>query len=304
MINSKKKKVAIILCVKNSNNFLLEQLESIKNQRSINYDLFIGNDGCSPLIEIILKKYSKEIFLGAKEGFGKNFICTLKKVPNTYDYYAFCDHDDVWVENKLEHALTILENFDNKKPSLYCGRTMLINENGKEIGFSPLFKKEPSFLNALVQSIAGGNTMIFNGATKNLLAKINLKKPIISHDWLTYLFVSAMEGNIFYDEVPTVRYRIHQNNKIGSNLGLFAFLKRAIKVFNCSWKTWIDANLSQISEIMPLAKTNDAVFEAFLQLRDEKNYFKKINLFRSIGIYRQTLIGNVALFVMVIFNKI
>ena len=65
-------------------------------------------------------------------------------------------------------------------------------------------------------------------------------------------------------------------------------------------KTWIDTNLSQGTSL----KTNDAVFEAFLQLRDEKNYFKRINLFRSIGIYRQTLIGNVALFVMVIFNKI
>ena len=40
------------------------------------------------------------------------------------------------------------------------------------LGMSPLFKKRPSFKNAIVQNIAGGNTMVFNNNLKLILEKI------------------------------------------------------------------------------------------------------------------------------------
>ena len=50
------------------------------------------------------------------------------------------------------------------------------------------------FRNALVQSIAGGNTMVFNSLSANALAEIDLNFEIISHDWLCIkLFLDQME---------------------------------------------------------------------------------------------------------------
>ena len=37
------------------------------------------------------------------------------------------------------------------------------------LGFSPHFKRPPSFKNALIQNIGGGNTMVFNKAAKNII---------------------------------------------------------------------------------------------------------------------------------------
>ena len=45
---------------------------------------------------------------------------------------------------------------------------------------SSLYNKPPVFQNALIQSIAGGNTMVFNQYTKNILENMGRKK-IISH---------------------------------------------------------------------------------------------------------------------------
>jgi hypothetical protein len=52
---------------------------------------------------------------------------------------------------------------------VYCSRTILVDVNGNQIGCSPLFTKKPSFANALVQSIAGGNTMVFNKKARDLI---------------------------------------------------------------------------------------------------------------------------------------
>ena len=42
----------------------------------------------------------------------------------------------------------------------------LIDETNRDIRIAPLFRKPPIFENALVQSIAGGNTMVFNQAAR------------------------------------------------------------------------------------------------------------------------------------------
>ena len=131
---------------------------------------------------------------GPNKGFAVNFISTLINIPDDYSFYAFADQDDIWLENKLSYGIDILLKQNMNNPNLFCGRTELVNHYGKKIGMTPLFKRSPSFRNALVQSIAGGNTMIFNSKTKDLLKQVDLSKTVVSHDWITYLFVSAVGG--------------------------------------------------------------------------------------------------------------
>ena len=86
-MNFYKEKVAILLCVKDSDDFIEDQLSSLRNQKDINYDLFIGDDGCSNKTLKILKRYSKKIFTGPRNGFAANFISSLRKIPDHYDFY-------------------------------------------------------------------------------------------------------------------------------------------------------------------------------------------------------------------------
>ena len=70
---------------------------------------------------------------------------------------------------------------------------MLIDEAGRETGRSPRFRAAPGFGNALVQSIAGGNTMLFNPAAKALLEAAR-PAAVVAHDWWIYLLVSGAGG--------------------------------------------------------------------------------------------------------------
>lgn len=298
------KKVAVILCVKDSQDFIKEQIESIQRQSFKSLDIFIGDDGCSKRVLEYLKSYSKKIIIGPKKSFAHNFLNTLAHVPKDYDYYSFCDHDDIWHKDKLERAINELEKFDSKIPNLYCGRTELINKDGSKIGLSPLFKKSPSFQNALIQSIAGGNTMVLNRKSAELLEKAELSLPIVSHDWLTYIFVSGAGGNVVYDSEPSVKYRIHKDNLIGSNLGFKSIVQRGFKVFSGEWKTWIQINIDQINKAALLNLKNKIIYQGFIEMRSERNIFRKIILLKKFGFYRQSILGNVALIFMIVCNRI
>ena len=102
------------------------------------------------------------IYKGPKKGFAQNFLSLASKKSIKSSLYCFCDQDDIWIPEKLEKAIEKIDKNEKFKiPILYGGRTIYIDENKNRIGFSPLFKKEPKFNNALVQNIAGGNTMVF-----------------------------------------------------------------------------------------------------------------------------------------------
>ena len=189
-MSSKIAKVAIILGFYNGNKFLVEQLKSIISQTQNNLKIFIFNDKSTQKILNLEKAYlrnsNKKITLvNRKEnhGFAKNFLLGLKDVGANFDYYAFSDQDDIWEDNKIEDAVKEISKFDFSKPVLYCSRTAYIsNDSSKEIGSSRNFKKDAIFKNALIQNIAGGNTIVMNKEARNLI--------VSSLSWVSLLILS------------------------------------------------------------------------------------------------------------------
>ena len=104
---------------------------------------------------------------------------------------------------------------------------------------SILFRRRPSFENALVQSLAGGNTMVFNCAAKRLLEKAG-SLDIVAHDWWTYKLTTAAGGFVVYDPEPSVEYRQHGQNLIGSNSSIFAKIQRIRMLLSNRFRDWND----------------------------------------------------------------
>ena len=229
----------------------------------------------------------------------------LKSIGNKYDYYAFSDQDDIWHKDKLKEGIKSLEKFDTLKPALYGGRTELIGKNKEiKLGESTLFKKKPSFRNALIQSIFGGNTMVFNKSAQKAIIESNISEKIISHDWWCYQIISGMGGEIIYDPRIFTKYRQHQKNLIGSNVSLRDKRARLIKVIDNEFREQNDKNLDALlCNIHLLTHINQDSLRYFIKAR--KSFFIKnlLYLFKS-GVYRQTLLGNIALYIGVFLNKI
>ena len=191
--------VAILMGTMNGQQFLAEQLGSLEAQTHQNWVLIASDDGSTDDMHQILQSYQAKwpvgqliIKKGPRQGFCANFQSMACDPSLKADYYAFCDQDDVWLPTKLEIALTNIAahqvHRDVTLPYVYCGRSTYVSENLEPIGISPLFVFPAKFRNALVQSIAGGNTMVFNQETKLALEKVGVVFAAI-YCWLYWAIV-------------------------------------------------------------------------------------------------------------------
>jgi glycosyltransferase involved in cell wall biosynthesis len=303
--------VGIILCTFNGARYLNEQLSSIADQEYTNWRLFVSDDGSTDQTLELLHTFRDHyglnkvaIFEGPKQGPTKNFLSLLYFVHEQCEYFAFCDQDDIWHKDKLSRAVTILDNVINNRPFLYCSSTRYISKFGNYLQLSYLFKKSPSFKNALVQNISGGNTMVFNKIAASILAKTPLTINLEAHDWWAYILIMGCDGQVYYDPNPTVDYRQHDTALVGENRSLPAKLIRIKKLLDGRFQGWNDENIKALECFFgQLSPENLITIALFKKLRSKFLPIRVYAFFRS-GIRRQTVTGNIALFLAAIFNKI
>jgi hypothetical protein len=220
------------------------------------------------------------------------------------DYFAYADQDDVWESDKLERAVNWLKTVPEDVPALYGSRTLLVDSRNQHIGYSPLFDREPDFRNALVQSIAGGNTMVFNRAARDLLREAGENVEAVTHDWWAYMLVTSCGGQVHYDPYPTVRYRQHDANQFGSNVNPMAQLKRARLLLQGRFRGWVDANLRALQRVRHMmTPENQRVLDDFVQAR-QRRLITRLAGMRRVGIFRQTTLGNLGLTLAALINRL
>ena len=213
--------VAILMCTKDGAAFLAEQLHSIAEQTHTNWSLIVSDDGSTDATPNIIARFAEgstqktAIRSGPRQGVCANFLSLATDPGITANYFAFSDQDDIWYKNKLQRALAWLVTVPGDVPAVYCGRTELVSNDGRSYGLSPLFTRPIAFGNAIVQSLGGGNTMVFNAAAKRLLEATG-RLDVVLHDWWMYQLVSAVGGAVHYDPQPMLKYRQHPDNLIGS----------------------------------------------------------------------------------------
>ena len=304
-------RVAILLCTYHGQHYLAEQLDSFAAQTHTNWEVWASDDGSEDDTHSILEDYQSRwdagrlsIHFGPAEGFAANFLSLTCNASIDADFYAYSDQDDVWEADKLARAVQWLQRVPSDVPALYCSRTRLVDADNKEIGVSPLFTKKPSFANALMQNIGGGNTMVFNKAARKLLREAGENKSVITHDWWAYMVVTGCGGRVFYDSKPTLRYRQHGGNLVGTNSNWAARLKRIRMLFQGRFKHWNDCNISALLTLEHrLTPENREILRRFADARGRGLIPRLIHLKRS-GIYRQTLLGNIGLVAAAILGKI
>ena len=307
MINSK---VAILLATYNGSDYLSEQLDSIQAQMHLNWFVIASDDGSSDQTLNILKAYQQRwpqgkltIRQGPEKGFCQNFLSMACDSNIEADFFAFCDQDDVWLPMKLTVALQQINKHQEDYSYVYSGRTIYVDEQLKEIGRSPLFSFPRTFRNALIQSIAGGNTMVFNLKAKKIL-EITGQVDHPSHDWWLYQLITGTGGIVYYDPVPMVLYRQHSTALIGSNSSFISRMKRFKMLFQGRFKKWSDQNISILLNIYPLLTHGSR--ESLMLFKDMRNAGLKgrCRLLEVAGLYRQTWQGTLSLYAAAVFNKV
>lgn len=301
---------AILMCTYNGENYLPRQLRSFLKQSNRNWKLYISDDGSSDQTPKIISKFGARLrgnrvtlYHGPRSGFSQNFMSLLSNESIQAQYYALSDQDDIWEPGKLDAALYYFKQTDPKKPALYCGRTIFVDQNDKFIGLSSVPERPLSFQNALVQNIASGNTMVINNAARKLLIVFGAEIDVFFHDWLVYLLVSGTGGDVFYDKNPFVRYRQHPQNQIGMNSRIANKLARIIQLLRGDFKKWNDKNIESLEKFSHIMEHNSIkTLDYFSDARKTQGLKAYSKLVKS-GVYRQKYIQNLALYLSAILGK-
>ena len=301
--------VTVLQCTFNGERHLEEQISSIAAQIAARCHLRVSDDGST---DATLKLLDGVDATGALEsiivepgpgtGFANNFLSLLARTAPASDYFAFCDQDDIWDADKLDRAISAIEPYDGDAPLLYCSRSRFISEAGVVAGQSPLFCRPPSFANALIQNIAGGNTMVFNRAAMDLLQSAGIV-DVASHDWWVYMLITGAGGQVIYDPQPGLGYRQHAGNVIGANTGTRQRAKRYLGALQGRNQRWNARNVQALERnIELLTPESQGVLQQF-KILQTGGLLARLRALRTGGFYAQTPIGNLALYIATLLKK-
>lgn len=313
-MTGKKNTILILMGTFNGGKFLQEQLASFVGQTDKGWDLLVSDDGSSDNTIDILADFKTEvegqhgvtIVTGPKLGCASNFLSLLQRVPEGTNLIAFSDQDDVWLPDKLEKARVATEAAsDEGQPVLYSAGSLICNERLEGATPSAVFKCSPSFGNALVQSIGGGNTMMMNGSAISLL-KASAKEAgdVVVHDWWVYQVITGCGGHVIRENSPVLYYRQHDNNAIGANSSIRGKLSRVIFVAGRQFAKWNSMNIAALSESRH--RFTPEANKALLYFSEARHggLTKRLKSLYQSGAVRQNFKGTLALYIACMTGKL
>lgn len=229
--------IDILLATCNSEKYLREQIDSIFAQDFSDWRLIVRDGGSSDSTCEIIEEYrlrypERILYLGSvPSGAMENFSALLDN--SEAELIMFADHDDVWFTDKISRTLQLYREIEEKYgaeyPAAVFTDAVVTDENLVEISKSNIRNQhlDPfsglTLARLLIQNVPSGNTMLFNAALRQRV--VPLPRECVMHD--QYITLAACVcGRIGYLDAPTLFYRQHGKNVLGSSQyslpGLFA----------------------------------------------------------------------------------
>lgn len=295
------KKVIILLSTYNGSQYLEEQLNSLVNQSYPNLYVLVRDDGSKDRTIEILEKYSQkysmfDYYIGKNVGSAESFM-NLVFNSGEYDFYAFCDQDDVWLNDKIETGINAIEKCDG--PALYHGLAGYVDSKLNPLP-NKCYKPKNDFGGSLISS-ATGCTMVFN---KKLMELVREYRPvhghISMHDAWIYRIAYAVNAEVIYDPSSHIKYRQHGNNVSGG-------AKMTIKdKFKRAYFTNVGLRSNVAQELLNgyccrMSKKN--IYLADLLANYKRNFTKKIKLLFSTEITTNHMKTNIQNKILILFNR-
>lgn len=294
------------MAVYNGAAHLAEQMDSFTAQTCDAWDLIVSDDGSTDASAALLAAQAAEwqgrhevrVLAGPRGGFVRNFFHLLRHVPDSAQWAALSDQDDVWFPDKLARARAALSRLPAGQPGLYCARSLICAADLRPLHNSTLFRRPVGFGNALVQSVGGGNTMMLNRAAIDLAqAALTEASNAAAHDWWLYQIITACGGTVLREGAPVLLYRQHGKNAIGANTSARGRIYRLLFIMGRRFSAWNDLNLAA------LAASRHRFTPQALQQLDRYAAARRGGLWARLtalwasGVYRQSRRGTLALFV-------
>ena len=277
------KKIDILMATYNGEKYLGEQLDSIINQTYHNWNLLIRDDNSTDKTLEIIQNYHKKdkrikILKDNKGNIGivRNFEELLKSSES--EFIMFSDQDDIWVENKLDMYLKMIEKIKNKGFMIHSD-AILFDKNKSNILKDTFISKkainrglENVFFNYFVQ----GATILISKEIKNFI--LPFPKEVYLHDRYIHLISELFFERIFVNKA-LIYYRQHGDNQIGAKNTIRELLSK--RYFDERDRQLIKVIYNKYGSL--LTEDKKKLIEEYFKITDiEKNRFNRfLNLKKS-----------------------
>ena len=135
--------ISIIVPTFNRSHFLSTTLNSILNQKYQNFELIVVDDGSTDNTPEILKKYNNKLTIIRQENKGVSSARNLGITKAKGEYIAFCDSDDLWLPQKLNHQIKF---FKTNPQAILCYTGEIWLRNGVRVNQCKHHKKSTGWL--------------------------------------------------------------------------------------------------------------------------------------------------------------
>lgn len=191
------KRVSIVMCTYNGEQFLREQLDSLLAQTRPADEIIIQDDHSTDSTWTLLEDYASahpsiKLYRNeAGQGVNNNFFSALSRAAG--DYIAICDQDDIWEPDKIEKQLAAIGD------RLLCTcRTKPFSTDGSPVNYDP---RRPNYqLPRMLYSSIAGHTMLIDRRLLGLIPHHDVVGKLY-YDVFLALAAAANDSIVLIDEI-------------------------------------------------------------------------------------------------------
>lgn len=220
----------------NGSEYVREQINSILNQKEVDVNLIIRDDGSTDdtleIIRSFQSNYPNNIktIKGDNIGIHKSFAELMAHNITNTDFVAFSDQDDVWDSDKLISAIS---QMIKEKSDFYSSASRLVDTKLNYLGETTANKKlQDHYMNTVSSLLSPGTQGCTIVVTYDFFDFLKAKgiPDYYGHDtWITV--VAYYLNKCIYDDKPHMSYRQHNKSWTGNRKDKIRQLRREFHFF-------------------------------------------------------------------------
>jgi glycosyltransferase involved in cell wall biosynthesis len=300
--------VSVVLASYNGEKYLQQQLDSIYAQTYPNIEVVVcddrSSDGTVTLLEDYKQKKGLRYYINQERlGVVKNFERAILSAKG--QYIALADQDDTWLPMKIEKCLAKIKETESKtgadRPVLVHTDLYITDSSGNIAGTSywKHARLDPActLSRLLLENSITGCTILINRALSEL--SLPIPQHVLMHDvWLG--MVASAFGKVTYLNEPTVYYRQHTNNVLGSvQEGVTKRIIKTIKTILLSSyrQQYLQENIEQAKAFKYqyfslLNRQQLEILDSFINFK-QQSFFSRRLTFIKYGLLKYNLFRNI-----------
>ncbi len=212
--------VSVAIATYQGERYLRQQLQSIAGQKLLPMEVVITDDQSSDATAQIAEEFARSAPFPVRFyrnetrlRYAENFMRAASLCRG--ELLAFCDQDDIWLENKLS---TCVPPFQDPDVQLICHSAQTVSGEGQLGYFFPHFKKTRKLPLGACDPLENrpGFAMIFRKDMLSVLSPEGRPERLIPHDHWVW-FLASFTGKVVKMAEVVCHYRQHESNVFGAS---------------------------------------------------------------------------------------